>query len=186
MSTQTVLAILFLGEFPSLLLSAPSTKADIITTVSAECLNYAECIEHDIDSSYIDCSSDMSCQESKINCANSFDGYIQCNGDAACKRGALSSNNIINCFGHESCYFSDYLIATNDIICSGDHSCFSNNYVSNNPHLQSDTANILCQGSGSCLDATIQSQKSTFCVAFESCSSTNINSGITYKYVYKQ
>ena len=151
-----------------------------INALDAECLNYAQCIEQTINSTYVDCAGDLSCEESKIYSTDhpslsQTDGYINCLGDGSCKRSGLSSTNTIHCAAHESCYFPDYIIAENDITCSGDHSCFSNNFVSNDPHIKSITSNVLCEGSGACLDAKIQSANNVYCMAHESCATTIIS-----------
>ena len=162
----------------------PSTAT--ITASSADCHNYAECIQQEIDSHYVNCYGDLSCDASTINSLdtdNLFDGYIACSGEESCKRSGLTAYNIF-CSGHESCYFPDYIVAQNDVICSGDHSCHSNEYVASDPHIKSITSNVLCQGTGSCLMAKIESTANTYCSAHESCSTSTINSGHKYIYMY--
>eukprot|EP01083_Nonionella_stella_P106988 309332_1 len=147
-----------------------------ITSSTTQCCNYAECVEHTINSMYVKCGGELSCQESTITSPTSS-GYIQCCGDGSCKRSALTSDTNIECSGHESCYFSDYLTAYEDITCDGSYSCYSNRYVAADPRIQSITSNVLCQGSGSCLDSKIESNTNTHCEADQSCSNTDIHSG---------
>ena len=153
-----------------------------LTALQTECDNYAQCIQQHINSTYIDCNGELSCEESKLHSMDSYiggqgDGYLNCMGDGSCKRSGLSSTNIIKCAAHESCYFPDYIIAQNDISCTGDHSCFSNNFVSNNPHIKSISSNVLCEGSGACLDANVESGGNTYCMGKESCATTTISAG---------
>lgn len=160
----------------------PSYIDASLSAVQTECNNYAQCIQQHINSTYIDCNGELSCEASKIYSMDAYlggqgDGYIDCMGDGSCKRSGLSSTNIIKCAAHESCYFPDYIIAQNDVTCSGDHSCFSNNFVSNNPHIKSISSNVLCEGSGACLEAKIESGGNTYCMAHESCATTTISSG---------
>eukprot|EP00484_Ammonia_sp_Unknown_P023605 CAMPEP_0197026958 /NCGR_PEP_ID=MMETSP1384-20130603/6958_1 /TAXON_ID=29189 /ORGANISM="Ammonia sp." /LENGTH=821 /DNA_ID=CAMNT_0042455737 /DNA_START=40 /DNA_END=2505 /DNA_ORIENTATION=+ len=152
----------------------------LISSLAAECKNYAECIEHVINSTYVDCEGDLSCEASTISSTNSNealgDGYIECSGDSACKRSALYSAHQIECLAHQSCYFPDYIIAESDVQCTGDHACYSNSYMSTDVHIKSIDANVFCEGTGACLDAKIEAAANVYCVGSESCSNAQINS----------